>query len=84
MLSEVKQIFIVWSQELFIVEMSGWPLIKIELIIENLWIQKFFHFNTFFKQCGEIFNKEKTADKIVLVCNNIFQNALDCSNLIVS
>ena len=84
MSSNLEYVLIEWSKVCLLNIVRWWPLIKIEVVGEYVGVKKRFDFDTFLDKCREVFVKEKTAYKVVLILDDVLNYDLDCSNLIVS
>lgn len=67
----------------FITVVDTWPLIQIELKVENFRIKQRLNQYTLLQKNRHILGKHKATDEPVLVLTDVLYNNLDSSNLIV-
>lgn len=74
---------VVGNDQLFIIRMGRRPLIIIKVEVEHITIQQFSDFNPLFHDNREVSLKQERGDEVILIVNNVPNDLLDCTGLII-
>ena len=79
-----EHILVVWPQTLLIICVGRWPALALDLVDEDLGLQKLQYLNFSVNQFMEVVKEQEAALNVVLILRDVIYNDLDCSHLVAS